>query len=107
MECFQFLSNANLVIDVPGLHVVKSTLCMLREAVSSLNKFKKRLIFFLCFCVSFFLPCSSVSFHLYNKRRRKEDTIASAYCLIFFILIQIERNVWQKYVDLISNIKIK
>jgi hypothetical protein len=37
-ERFQFLSNANLVIDAPGLHVLNSTLYMLNEAVSSLNK---------------------------------------------------------------------
>jgi hypothetical protein len=37
-ERFQFLSNANLVIDAPGLHVLNSTLYMLKEAVSSLNK---------------------------------------------------------------------
>ncbi len=38
MERFQFLSNANLVIDASGLHVLISTLCMLKEAVSNLNK---------------------------------------------------------------------
>ncbi len=38
MEHFQYLSNANLVIDASGLHVLTSTLHMLKEAVSSLNK---------------------------------------------------------------------
>jgi len=38
IERFQFLSNANLVIDASDLYVITSTLHMLKEAVSSLNK---------------------------------------------------------------------
>ncbi|CAF1393238.1 unnamed protein product [Rotaria sordida] len=38
MEHFQFFSNANLVTDASGSHVLTSALHMLKKAVSSLNK---------------------------------------------------------------------